>query len=246
MPSQSQYGAEILRLENVSKHFTLHMQGGLLLPVVENVNLVVRSRECAVLDGPSGIGKSSILKMIYGNYLAASGAILVRHEGEWIDVARAAPRQIVDLRRRAIGYVSQFLRVIPRISCFDLVAARACETGGSRAAGELRAAELLTRLNVPERLWRLAPATFSGGEQQRVNIACGFAALRPLMLLDEPTASLDKTNSDAVIALISECKAQGAAVLGIFHDAEVRRQAADTLIDVRAFAAETPASAAAE
>ena len=230
----------ILRLERVSKTFTLHMQGGLKLPVVRDVSFDVCAGECVVLDGPSGAGKSSILKMIHGNYLVGSGSILLREEGGWVDMARAPPRRILELRQRAIGYVSQFLRVIPRVSCLELVAARACESGCGRSEGEERAAKLLTQLNVPERLWKLAPATFSGGEQQRVNIACGFAARRPLMLLDEPTASLDRRNCDAVIMLIEACKAQGSAVLGIFHDAQVRARVADKLVDMRQFAAGTP------
>jgi alpha-D-ribose 1-methylphosphonate 5-triphosphate synthase subunit PhnL len=225
----------VLRLEGVSKNFTLHLREGLVLPVVQDVSLEVAAGECVVLDGPSGIGKSSILKMIYGNYLAGSGSIQVRHAGDWIDIAGAQPRQIIELRRNVIGYVSQFLRVIPRISCLDLVVARARESEADEAVARARASDLLSRLNVPERLWGLAPATFSGGEQQRVNIACGFAPQRPLMLLDEPTASLDTINSNAVISLIEECKARGAGILGIFHDPAVRDRVADRLVDVRRF-----------
>ncbi len=145
------------------------------------------------------------------------------------DIARAAPREIIELRRRTIGYVSQFLRVIPRVACLDLVAAAARDDGLPAQEANERARSLLTRLNLPERLWALPPATFSGGEQQRVNIARGFAANRPVLLLDEPTASLDKANTEAVLDLISDRKRDGVAILGVFHDADVRARIADRL-----------------
>jgi alpha-D-ribose 1-methylphosphonate 5-triphosphate synthase subunit PhnL len=134
-----------------------------------------------------------------------------------------------------MGYVSQFLRVIPRVSAIDIVAAAARESGLEPAAAQARAASLLTRLNLPERLWRLPPATFSGGEQQRVNIARGFSGDHALLILDEPTASLDAENRDAVVELITERRARGAGFLAIFHDEDVRARLADRTIDVTAF-----------
>src|SRR5262245_44098909 len=177
----------LLRLEGVGKRFTLHLQGGLAIPVVDEVRFAVRPGECCVLGGPSGIGKSSILKMIYGNYRCDTGRILIAHRGETVDIAGATPRAIVRLRREAMGYVSQFLRVIPRVGARDIVAAAARESGIAADAASAEAERLLALLNLPRRLWDLPPATFSGGEQQRVNIARGLAAERPLLLLDEPT-----------------------------------------------------------
>ncbi len=229
-------GAGVLRLENVEKTFVLHLRGGARLPVVAGVSLGVDAGECVALDGPSGTGKSSILKMIFGNYRVDCGQILLRENGGWTDITTSGPRDILRLRRNVLGYVSQFLRVIPRVSCLDLVAASAREGGMPAPAALERARELLSRLNLPERLWGLPPATFSGGEQQRVNIACGFASYRPVMLLDEPTASLDVANSGAVIDLINECKSRGSAILGIFHDPQIRARAASRIVDVRAFA----------
>ncbi|MGI9524643.1 MAG: phosphonate C-P lyase system protein PhnL [Hyphomicrobiaceae bacterium] len=221
-----------ISVEDLSKTFTLHMQGGVELAVVHNVSLTVKFGECVVLAGPSGIGKSSILRMIYGNYRADAGRIIVRGEGVEVDVVDAAPREIIRLRQSTIGYVSQFLRVIPRVSSLDIVKAAAAD----QEEGEKRARELLKRLAVPERLWSLPPATFSGGEKQRINIARGFAACHPILLLDEPTASLDKRNRQAVVELITHRKSNGAAVLGIFHDEDVRSELADRIIDVRGFA----------
>jgi alpha-D-ribose 1-methylphosphonate 5-triphosphate synthase subunit PhnL len=222
-------------LDGVSKSFVMHLRGGIELPVVRGVTFAAASGECVALGGPSGIGKSSILKMIFGNYRADSGQILVRDGERTVDVAAASPRKVLRLRASTIGYVSQFLRVIPRVSALDIVTEAARSAGAHDAAARDRAKDLLTRLNLPERLWHLPPATFSGGEQQRVNIARGFAALRPLMLVDEPTAALDAHNRAVVVALIGEAKAAGSTVIGIFHDDAVREAVCDRTIDVVQF-----------
>lgn len=227
----------MIRIENVSKSFTLHNQGGAVIPVMASASFVVEPGECVALTGNSGAGKSTLMRMIYGNYLAASGSIIV---GE-TDVATAAPREVIALRRHTLGYVSQFLRVVPRVPTVDVVAEPMLAVGVPRDAARARAEELLARLNIPETLWGLSPTTFSGGEQQRVNIARGFAHRYPAMLLDEPTASLDATNRETVLSLIEEAKARGAAIVGIFHDAPARDRVADREFDVSAF---TPRRAA--
>ncbi|MBE0580171.1 phosphonate C-P lyase system protein PhnL [Devosia sp.] len=225
-----------LSVQNLAKTFTMHLRDGVILPVVENVNFEVHSGECVVLGGPSGAGKSSILKMVYGNYGVDAGSITLQHHGEAVDLATADPRTVLTLRRDSIGYVSQFLRTVPRVSALDVVAEPLLIRGKDRAESQQTARNLLARLNLPERLWSLPPATFSGGEQQRVNIARGFITEHPVLLLDEPTASLDATNRAVVVAMISEKKASGVALLGIFHDEEVRAQVADRIVDVTAFA----------
>ncbi|MBT9289777.1 phosphonate C-P lyase system protein PhnL [Prosthecodimorpha staleyi] len=231
----------MLRLERVSKSFVMHLQDGKVLPVVSGVGLEVAAGECVVLGGPSGAGKSSILKMIYGNYRCDAGRILVRDRDETVDVASAAPRRIVRLRQTTLGYVSQFLRAIPRVSALDLVVAAARDQGVPAGEAEIRARGLLAQLNVPERLWSLPPATFSGGEQQRVNIARGFVGDHSVLLLDEPTASLDARNRAAVVDLIADKKRRGVALIGIFHDEDVRDRVADRIVDVTAFAVATAA-----
>ncbi|NDV51009.1 MULTISPECIES: phosphonate C-P lyase system protein PhnL [unclassified Salipiger] len=227
----------MIRISDVSKSFVLHNQGSAVIPVMEGASLSVAPGECVALVGNSGAGKSTLMRMIYGNYLAGAGSIMV---GD-VDVAKAEPREILTLRREVLGYVSQFLRVVPRVPTLEVVAEPVLAAGGSAAAGEARARELLARLNIPERLWSLSPTTFSGGEQQRVNIARGFAHGFPALLLDEPTASLDATNRAVVLELITEAKARGAAIIGIFHDAEARKKVCDREIDVSGF---TPARAA--
>jgi alpha-D-ribose 1-methylphosphonate 5-triphosphate synthase subunit PhnL len=226
-----------IEVAGLEKTFTMHMQGGVRLPVVSGVTFAVRPGECVVLAGPSGAGKSSILRMIYGGYRCDRGHILVRNGDAKIDVAAAEPRQIIALRRHLIGYVSQFLRALPRVTTVDVVAEPIVAVGVSREEARHRAAELLRRVNIPERLMGLPPATFSGGEQQRVNIARGFLPELPILLLDEPTASLDAVNRAAVVDLIAEKKRRGTAVIAVVHDDDVRAAIADTIIDITRFAA---------
>lgn len=216
----------VLEVEGLSKSFTLHLQGARRLAVLDRVDFSVWPGECLALVGPSGAGKSTLMRALYGNYRAGSGRILLRGAAAEIDIAAASPQEIIAARRRMIGYVSQFLRVIPRVPALTLVAEPARRAGLPEQEAFARARALLARLNLPERLWDLPPATFSGGEQQRVNLARGFAVDYPLLLLDEPTASLDPVNRAVVVGLIEEAKARGAAVVGIFHDAEVREAVA--------------------
>jgi alpha-D-ribose 1-methylphosphonate 5-triphosphate synthase subunit PhnL len=225
----------VLEVRDARKSFTMHLQGGLRLPVVGGVEFSVGAGQCVVLAGPSGAGKSSILKMIFGNYRCDGGQVLVRHGELTIDVARAEPRQILGLRKTVMGYVSQFLRAVPRVPALEVVAEPLLAEPASRAEARLKAAALLHRLAIPERLWQVPPVTFSGGEQQRVNIARGFLPERPLLLLDEPTASLDAANRATVVELIAEKKRRGAAIVAIVHDDEVRRAIADIVVDVTRF-----------
>lgn len=227
----------MIDITDAKKTFTMHLQGGIELPVVSGVTFQVNPGECVVLAGPSGAGKSSILKMIFGNYRCDSGRIGIRHRGALIDLAAAEPRQVLNVRRSTIGYVSQFLRAVPRVATIDVVAEPLIANGTARADARARAGELLHRLNIPERLWQLPPATFSGGEQQRVNIARGFISDLPILLLDEPTASLDAANRAVVVALVAEKKRQGVAMVAIVHDDEIRHLIADRIVDVTSFAA---------
>ncbi|MBH5371876.1 phosphonate C-P lyase system protein PhnL [Bradyrhizobium glycinis] len=227
----------MIDIADAGKTFTMHLQGGIELPVVRGVTFQVNPGECVVLSGPSGAGKSSILKMIFGNYRCDSGRIGIRHRGKVVDLATAEPRQVLNIRRSTIGYVSQFLRAVPRVATIDVVAEPLIVNGMSRADAQARAGELLHRLNIPERLWQLPPATFSGGEQQRVNIARGFISDLPILLLDEPTASLDAANRAVVVELVAEKKRQGVAMVAIVHDDEIRHLIADRIVDVTSFAA---------
>ncbi len=234
------FDAPILQMEGVAKRFTLHHQSGIELRVLEGVDLRVQPGECVVLDGPSGMGKSTLLKMVYANYRATEGRITVRSAlGALVDVTQATPRDLVQMRRDTVGYVSQFLRVIPRVSALDVVAEPLAEDAGddpaALEAAREKARQWLARLRIPERLWHLPPATFSGGEQQRINIARNMIKPKPLLLLDEPTASLDAANTETVIALIREAAERGAALVGIFHDVHVGAAVATRRVNVGDF-----------
>ncbi|MEM0936570.1 MAG: phosphonate C-P lyase system protein PhnL [Pseudomonadota bacterium] len=222
----------MIKVENLSKTFTLHNQGGSVLPVLSGASFEVAPGECVALTGESGAGKSTLMRILYGNYLAQSGCIWI---GEVL-LTEVEPREILALRREALGYVSQFLRVVPRVATLEVVAEPLLALGHPEEIALKRARALLERLRIPQRLWFLSPTTFSGGEQQRVNIARGFAHRYPAMLLDEPTASLDPANRETVLSLIEEAKAAGTAIVGIFHDAGARARVADREIDVAAFA----------
>lgn len=216
----------------LTKSFTLHVQGGVAIPVFSNLGLTVEYGECLALMGPSGAGKSTLLRSLYANYKPDSGRILVRCRDRLVDMSNAGEREILEMRRHTIGFVSQFLRVVPRVSCLDIVAEPLRRLGANPGEARRKAEALLDLLRIPKRLWSIAPATFSGGEQQRINIARSFAADYPIMLLDEPTASLDGKNRATVIELIRAAKGRGAAVVGIFHDDEVRRAVADRVFEM--------------
>ena len=227
----------MLELRDLGKSFELHQQHGAHLNVLRGVNLSLHAGECVVLSGPSGAGKSTLLRVIYANYRTSGGTVYVRHDDRWLDLASATPHEVLDVRRRTLGYVSQFLRVIPRVSALDIVAEPLLRDGMDEHEARERAAAMLRRVNIPERLWALPPGTFSGGEQQRVNIARGLIVPRPILLLDEPTASLDAGNRAVVAELLAEARAAGSAVLGIFHDESMRDQVATRLFPMQALEA---------
>ncbi|HVJ43253.1 MAG TPA: phosphonate C-P lyase system protein PhnL [Dongiaceae bacterium] len=211
-----------LETRRLAKSFTLHAREGLRLAVLSDIDLAAHAGECVVLDGPSGAGKSTLMRTLYGNYRADAGAILIRKDDTAVDLVQATPRQILGLRRRTLGYISQFLRVIPRVPTIEIVAEPLLALGIERQAARSRAAALLERLALPQRFWDLPPATFSGGEQQRVNIARGLIAGHPILLVDEPTASLDPANRATVIALLAEARARGTAIIAICHEEATR------------------------
>jgi alpha-D-ribose 1-methylphosphonate 5-triphosphate synthase subunit PhnL len=215
----------ILKLEGIHKRFGK-------LEVLKGVDLEVAKGEVVCILGPSGSGKSTLLRSLYGNYRPDAGSIRVRHDGASVELVRAEPRTVLDVRRRTLGFVSQFLRVIPRVATIDVVAEPAIRLGMKADEARQRAEFLLGVLGIPAKLWSLPPATFSGGEQQRVNIARSLSVDYPVLLLDEPTASLDPANRDGVVELIHQRREAGAAIVGIFHDTAVRDALATRIHDV--------------
>lgn len=217
----------ILDVQGLAKQFSLHAQSE-IVPSCSDVNMLAFPGQLAALTGPTGAGKSSVLKCIYRTYLPSQGTINFRRaDGAVVDLARISEQDMLQLRRSELGFVTQFLHCVPRRPADEVVAEPLILRGMALSEALAQARELLRRLNVPERLWRLPPATFSGGEKQRVNLARGLIAKPRLLLLDEPTASLDKATTGQVIELLREFKQAGVAMVAIFHDPELVTALAD-------------------
>jgi alpha-D-ribose 1-methylphosphonate 5-triphosphate synthase subunit PhnL len=222
----------ILKIEGLSKHFQLHDQNK-LIPSCANAGLEAHGGELCALVGPTGAGKSSVLKCVYRTYLPTAGRMLFRDAaGRVTDLAQASEYRMLELRQSEIGFVTQFLHCLPRKSALDVVAEPLVARGAIREIAKEKARELLRLLNVPERLWAVPPATFSGGEKQRINLARGLIARPRLLLLDEPTASLDPATTDRVVDLLQSIKTEGVAMLAIFHHPELVRRLADRVVEL--------------
>ncbi|MEM1395051.1 MAG: phosphonate C-P lyase system protein PhnL [Cyanobacteria bacterium P01_H01_bin.150] len=223
----------ILQVRELTKNFTLHEQNK-NLPGVERISFTVSSGKLTALTGPSGAGKSSLLKCIYRTYLTQTGEIYYSTKaGNWLNLATASEYEILHLRRSEISFVTQFLHCLPRQSTLDVVAKPLFDLGCDRTEARDRAATLLQKMQLPERLWKISPATFSGGEKQRVNLARGMVLCPRLLLLDEPTASLDADTSKLVVELIQSIKQMGTGILAVFHDPELIAELADNVVTVK-------------
>ncbi|MDR1656176.1 MAG: phosphonate C-P lyase system protein PhnL [Deltaproteobacteria bacterium] len=221
---------EVLAAVGLGKTFTLHLTGPTKICALEGVDLKVGSGVCLGLTGPSGSGKSSLLRCLYGNYHLSSGDVFIKHKESTVSLSKAGDRLILEIRTWSLGYVSQFLRVIPRVPTIDIVSEPLLALGQPQKQAAKAAARVLERLRIPKKLWPLPPATFSGGEKQRVNLARVFVKNWPILLLDEPTASLDSKNRDSVFELITEAKQEGSAIVGVFHDLDFLSRVADQTI----------------
>lgn len=222
----------ILNISNIDKDFIFHHQNSTRVSVLNDFSANFYSGEATVLKGRSGTGKSTLLKMIYGGYRTESGSILVKHHRKCVDIASADPTTIYEIRRDTIGYVSQFLRVVPRISALDTVIEPLLARSSDESKAIKMGMEILERLRIPQNLWHLSASTFSGGEQQRINLARGFIANYPVMLLDEPTASLDPCNRQTVLELIREAVKKGSCVIGVFHNRSDQEMIADKTLEM--------------
>ena len=216
----------ILSVSKLEKSFHLYQQNDAHISVLNSACLDVDAGECVALTGPSGCGKSSLMRMIYGNYRSEGGSILIGDT----DMVTATPRQVMAMRRSVVGYVSQILRVLTRISTIRVVSEPFIRAGGSEAEAEERAAALLARLRIPETLWALSPLTFSGGEQQRVAIARALINQPSLLLADEPTGNLDSHTGEEIIELLSKVRDEtGITLLIATHDEQVATKAPKVL-----------------
>ena len=221
----------LLEVKDLSKKFTLHLLGEKELTAFENVSFSLRRGEFLGIAGKSGSGKSSLIKCLYRTYLSSSGKIIFYPNGRNpIDLATCPDEEVIDLRYRKIGYVSQFFYAIPRISCLDIVTQALIQQRVAKDEAEGRAKDILSRLLIPNKLFDAYPSTFSGGEKQRVNIACALIREIELLLIDEPTASLDKATRSIVLEMIAELKKRGTSVIGIFHNEKELKSFADKIL----------------
>lgn len=226
-------GENVLTVERLSKTFELSLTERMVVNPFFDLSFHIPKGQFLGIAGPSGIGKSSILKCVYRSYLPTSGDIWYNSERYGrINLAQADERQIIHLRRSEMSYVTQFLKVIPRVSAQDVVAERLLPKGYSYESARVKARDMLGRLRIPKELWDAFPATFSGGEQQRVNLARALIAQPRLLVLDEPTASLDNQTKEIVLSILREMKDEGTTMLGVFHDWEVMGQIADDIFDL--------------
>ncbi|BDH60062.1 ABC transporter [Lysinibacillus sp. PLM2] len=210
----------MIQVEHLQKDFTIHHLNK-TLHAVKDISFTVEKGKFLGIVGKSGSGKSTILKSIYGTYLPQSGAIYYDSESLGrINLVTASPREIVHLRKYEIGYVSQFLSVMPRTTAYELVVQSILETGANKQMALDEAALALGHFDLDETLWNNYPNYFSGGEKLRLNIARAVVKKPRLLLLDEPTASLDNVSKLKVRQSIEKLKAQGTTLIGIFHDLE--------------------------
>ncbi|MGE3858067.1 MAG: phosphonate C-P lyase system protein PhnL [Dehalococcoidia bacterium] len=221
----------MLSVSGLSKTITLHILHGAEVHPLRDVSFDLAPGEFLSIAGPSGAGKSSLLKCLNRTYLASAGAAMYRTAaGEVVDLFSAPEREIVALRREEITYVSQFLKAPPRVPAVDVVASVLVRRGVDVEEARGRAATMLGRLGIGPSLQSSYPALFSGGEQQRVNVAKAFVAPPRLLLLDEPTSALDPENRERVIEMLREAQSAGTAVIAIFHDLELIRRLSDRVL----------------
>jgi alpha-D-ribose 1-methylphosphonate 5-triphosphate synthase subunit PhnL len=224
----------MLSVKNLAKHFTIHIRGGAVIPGFAGISFDASAGSLLAITGPSGTGKSSLLKCVYRTYLPTAGEMLyTARDGSRIDLAATDDWEILRLRRAEIGYVSQFFHVMPRVSALETLIEPLTSRGVGREEALDRARSLLSRAGIGEALWDMCPATFSGGEKQRLNILRAIIAKPRLLLLDEPTASLDRGHKNRIMEMILGLKAEGAAMVGVFHDRDALLALSDGRYDLR-------------
>ena len=225
----------ILDIDDVSKQYDMHVLDGRTVHGLRNVSFSVEKGEFIAVVGESGSGKSSLLKCLNRTYEPSDGHIRFRTKSGGLDLATCSDREILSIRGSELGYASQFLNEIPRVPAVDVVARPIWEQGVDREQARGRARTLLDRLHLPEDLWDAYPATFSGGERQRVNFARAVAPRPRLLLLDEPTSALDPETRDSALELLNEYLNVTTTVIGVFHNHEVVERVADRVVDIEAF-----------
>jgi alpha-D-ribose 1-methylphosphonate 5-triphosphate synthase subunit PhnL len=223
----------ILEVNDLSKVFHLHILNNKRIEALKQINFTMKEGEIIGLTGKSGSGKSSLMKCIYRTYLASTGEIIYGSRAGQVDLVKATDHEVIELRKNEITYCSQFLSVIPRVPAVDVVCENLFSIEKDKEVARLKAKEMLESLGLPFELWDAFPVTFSGGEQQRINVARAIIAEPRFLLIDEPTASLDQKTKDVVIDLILDLKRNGTSVLCISHDEYTLNRLVDRRMDLR-------------
>lgn len=221
-----------MEVSGLNKSFYIHERKK-EISAIKDLNFTLNAGELLALTGPSGIGKSTILKCIYRTYISNGGDMWYYGDEGKVNLANCSDHEMIWLRQHEIGYVTQFLHCLPRKSTLSTVAMPLLVKGVCQEEAEERAACCLEQFNVPQHLWEIAPHTFSGGEKQRVNLARGFINQPKMLLLDEPTASLDPETKEVVLKNIQKSKESGTAIIGIFHDLEIVERIADSTVSLK-------------
>lgn len=219
---------KLLEVVDLEKRFELHILNEKQIEALRQVSFEVDEGEVVGLTGKTGSGKSTLMRCIHRTYLASGGKILYHHaNAEITDLVTATEHQVLRIRKADITYCSQFLQVIPRVPAIEVVATALTSRGTSDPEARRAAGESFERLSLPRELWDTYPATFSGGEQQRVNIARAMISRPRLLLVDEPTASLDMKTKDAVIDMLLDLKMNGTSIILITHDQHTLKRMTD-------------------
>jgi len=223
-----------IEVKGLYKTFTMHILNDKIIDALHDLDFYIREGEIVGLAGKSGAGKSTLIKCIYRTCIPSKGEIIYNSKKFGaIDLAKANDYEILALRKSEITYCSQFLSVIPRVTAIDVIADSLVSKGESWEKSREVAKEYLSKLGLDEELWDAYPSTFSGGEQQRINVARAIISKPNFLLIDEPTASLDQKTKDIVIDMVLDLKRQGTSVLCITHDPYTMEHIADRVIELK-------------
>ncbi|WP_326907940.1 phosphonate C-P lyase system protein PhnL [Sedimentibacter sp. MB31-C6] len=223
----------MLKVNKLTKEFKMHIRDGLVIEGFNDVTFTAHEGKLLAITGASGIGKSTLIKCIYRTYRPTQGSVIyTKSDGTEVNLAKADDQTILKLRKSEIGYISQFLNVIPRVSALDILTSRLSSKLFIETEARRMAEYYLTKVGISKTLWNMYPSTFSGGEKQRLNILLALAAKPKLLLLDEPTASLDINSKEIIFELISDAKKSGTIMIGVFHDKDAIKALADSRFDM--------------
>ena len=212
--------SSFVSLEDVKK---IYQMGEVQIMAAAGIDFQIEKGEFAVVEGPSGAGKTTVLNILGGMDTASSGRVIV--DGK--DIAQYSPRQLTAYRRDDIGFVFQFYNLIPNLTALENV-----ELALQICKNPMDAQEVMEDVGLGERLDNF-PAQLSGGEQQRVSIARALAKNPKLLLCDEPTGALDYNTGKAILKLLQDtCREKGMTVILITHNSAIAPMA-DRVIKIK-------------